>query len=241
MDEKTNENPSELAPSELANVSDAYENLEALPTPVEKDDGTIQMEDLKAEDIFDAIISTNDEGYAASAIISTIEKVHTDIHPTPENPQANREVIQTVSPEYCVVSIYALNDNIWIVELVFDTKDDAYLVELRDQLSRYQTMVMAVRQRVMRDHSYNPKDIPIYTLTFVPYKFGGFGVGSFGDPIDFYEVDKENGKRGLHILFSPDSMSFEQIDMTKDELSDIQAEVMREDEEKQNTVYRSSF
>lgn len=225
----------------LVGAEDAYENLDILPAPVEKDDGTIQMEDLKAEDIFEAIISQNNEGYSASAIISAIEKIHTSIKTTDENPQANREVVQTVSPEYCNVNIYALNDNIWIVELVFDTKEDAYLVELRDQLARFKTMIMAERQKAMKDEQYIPEAVPVYTLTFVPYKYGGFGIGSFGDPIDFYEVDKEDGKRGIHILFSPDSMNFEQVEMTKDELSDIQAEVIREDEQKQSTVYRSSY
>lgn len=222
-------------------AGDAFENLDALPTPVEKDDGTIQMDDIKAEDIFDAITSRNVEGYSACAIVSAIEKVHTDIKPTKEEPQKNREVVQTVSPEYCNVDIYALNDDIWIVALTFDSKDDAYLVELRDEMDRFKAMVMEERTRGMKIPGYVPKAVPMYTLTFVPYKFGGFAVGSFGDPIDYYEVETGDGKYGMHILFSPDSMNFEQIEMSKDELTDIQAEVMREEEEKQNTVYRSSM
>lgn len=227
--------------SELVSADEAYVNLDTLPTPQEKDDGSIDLQEIKAEDLFEAIISTNDEGYSATAIVSVIEKVHTDIEPTEDDPQKNREVVQTINPEYCVVNIYALTDNAWIVELAFDSKDDAYLVELRDQLNRYRDMVMNERMRGARDENYVSKEIPLYTLSFVPYKYGGFGVASFGEPIDYYEVELPDGKRGFHILFSPEHMSFEQVEMTRDELADIQAEVSRESEEKANTVYRSSY
>lgn len=222
-------------------IRGAYENMDALPTPVQKDDGTIQMDEISASDIFDAIITPGEDGYAACAIVAAIEKLHTDIHPTDEDPQKDREIVQTINLEYCTVSIYALTDKVWVVELAFDSKDDAYLVDLRDHLDRYRTMMMKLRQQGMKDPSFRATEIPLYTLTFVPYKFGGFGVASFGDPIDYYEVNRPDGKRGFHILFSPDSMSFEQVEMTRDEFADTQAEVEREEEEKQNMVYRSSY
>lgn len=219
----------------------SYTNMDVLPVPEEKDDGTVQMPEIKAEDIFDAIITPDENGYAASAIICAIEKLHTDIQPTDEDPQANREIVQTINLEYCTVDVYAMNDNIWIVELTFDSENDAYLTDLRDHMNRYKTMMMELRQRAMGDPDFRTNVIPMYTITFVPYKYSGFGVASFGDPIDFYEVEKSGGKRGFHIMFSPDSMNFEQIEMTKDQLADTQAEVQREEEAKQNTVYRSSF
>lgn len=228
----------EMNNADVISAEESYVNLGALPTPKEKDDGTINLDEIKAEDLFNEIVSVGDDGYSPTAIVSVIEKVHSNIQPTAEDPQKNREVVQTINPEYCTVNIYALTDDIWIVELTFDSKDDAYLVELRDQLDRYRDMVMEARMH--GSNGQPPEAVPMYTLSFVPYKYGGFGVASFGDPIDYYEIMKGD-KRGFHLMFSPNSISFEQVEMTRDELTDIQAEVAREQEEKEGTVYRSSL
>lgn len=224
------------------NYSNNMYNENNIPVPQKKDDGTIKIGKLTAEDIFKEMQVVNKEGYSANAITATFEKLHNVAKKGINNlDQEDRELIQMVTPEFCKTEFYALANDVWVVSLIFDSQNDAFLTELYDQLTNYKNMVMHERQKAMDDENYIPEVIPNYTISFIPYTLGGFGIGTFSDPIDYYKTLEDNGAGGLHILFSNDGMDFEQVTMTEDELTDVQAEVMREEAEKAETVYNSSF
>lgn len=213
-----------------------------IPVPQKKDDGTIKIGELTAEEIFKEIHYINDDGYSADSIIATTEKLYNVEEKGFENLEADdREIVQTVAPEYCVVELYALTDNVWITSLTFDTEGDAFLTDMMDQLNRYKSMVMHERGKAMQNPEYKPSAIPSYSISFIPYTLGGFGVATFSDPIDYYKTLEDDGKCGIHILFSNETVNFEQVSLTEDELVDVQADVIREEQEKMGKTYNSSF
>lgn len=213
-----------------------------IPAPQKKEDGTIEMPKLTAEDIFKEILVVNEEGYTASVIVASVERIHNILEKGAENiTPEDEELIVQVQPEFCKVEIYALTDDAWVVSLIFDSKTDAYLADLVAALDKYREMVMNERMKMMEQEGYQPKAIPIFKISFFPYSLGGLGVGTFTDPIDYQRTLEEDDKYGIHILFSNETMEFEQIEVTEDDISDIQADVIREESEKNNVTYRSSL
>lgn len=213
-----------------------------IPAPQKKEDGKIEIPILTAEDIFKQILLHNEDGYAADCIIATVERIHGLLQKGYENiTEDDEELIAQVQPEFCKVEIYALTDDVWTVSMIFDSKNDAYLTDLVIALDKYREMVMNERTKTMEKEGYTPEAIPIFKISFFPYSLGGLGVGTFSDPIDYYRTLEDDDKCGLHLLFANDTMNFEQISATEDDIADIQADVIREESEKQNFEYRSGF
>lgn len=218
-----------------------------IPAPQQKEDGKIEMPNLTAEDIFKQILLHNEDGYAADCIIATVERIHGLLQKGTENiVEDDVELVAQVQPEFCKVEMYALTDDVWTVSLIFDSKNDAYLTDLVIALDKYREMVMNERRKSIEKEGYVPEAIPVFKISFFPYSLGALGVGTFSDPIDYYRTledgDKEDdNKCGLHLLFANDTMNFEQVSATEDEIADIQADVIREESEKQNFEYRSGF
>lgn len=213
-----------------------------IPAPQKKEEGKIEMPKLTAEEIFKQILLKNEDGYTASYIVSSVEKIHGLIQKGMENITTDdEELVAQVEPEFCVVELYSLTDDVWVVSLIFDSQNDAYLLDLVASLDKYREMLMNERMKGMEKEDYVPKAVPVYKISFFPYSLGGLAVGTFSDPIDYYRTLEDDNKCGLHILFSNDTMDFEQIEVTEDEIADIQADVIREENEKDNMTYRSSI
>lgn len=213
-----------------------------IPAPQKKEDGTIELPKLTAEDIFKQILIHNEDGYAADFIVATVERIHGLLQKGMENiTEDDEELVVQVQPEFCKLEIYALTDDVWTVSLIFDSKNDAYLTDLVIALDKYREMVMNERVKAMEKEGYVPEAIPIFKISFFPYSTGGLAVGTFSDPIDYYRTLEDKDKCGIHFLFANDTMNFEQVSATEDEIADIQADVIREESEKQNFEYRSGF
>lgn len=214
------------------------------PVPEEVEEKIIHLDDITASDIFEGVLKKTEDGDTACMIMCTLEKYKLMEDKEKGEFFANRKTIstQTPEPEFTDIDIYALSDDVWIVSLMFDSKEDAYLVDIMDQLNQHKNMIMNIRRRMAENDNYTPEYIPRYLLTLAPYDFGGLASLTFIDPLDYFNAeDFENKKYGVHILFATDNMTFERADATEEEIVDMQAEIEREEEEKRNMTFRSSF
>jgi hypothetical protein len=216
-----------------------YDDSFVAPAPETKKDESEQ--EITAETILDEILAKNEDGYTPTAIIALIENIHNSGDKTlAEVADEDHEYVREMSIEYCSMDMYALTDDITNVIFRFDSEKDAYLRELNDLLEQYRIMSQKASEQM--DAGKENVPIPVFSLSFVPFKFNGEALATFVHPIAYFRTLDSNGINcQMQILFNPDDISFDRVEIGEEERIEIEAEIQRENEAEDNTSYRSSY
>lgn len=190
-----------------------------------------EIPEITPEGIYNSILETDENGYTPCTIVAMIEEISNaeNIDNIEEIKEDDREIIESQTIDFCGVDMYTLDGEILNIILTFDSPKDAYLRDLKQMLDRYKNMA----SRFVEEE--NGSELPMFSLTFMPNIYGGRGLGYFAFPISYFKtINEKNEQTSIHLLFNLENVSFEKITLSEDEISEITASLMREEEAKKN-------
>lgn len=209
-----------------------------VPVPETREE---KEEEITVKSMQEEILGLNDAGYARCSSIVMIEKIHNLLSKEPEEiTDDDHEFVREVDPEYFRVKMFQFTDDIINVVMEFDSEKDAYLAELVDLFNQYKLCCGRADEQYAERDNGEDVPVPILSVTFLPYKYKGTAFARFSNPIGFFRTLDDNGKNCcLHMFFKAETADYEVVDIDEDELIDIQAGVMREQEIASGMEYNS--
>lgn len=183
--------------------------------------------EISGETILDAILDLDDNNHTKSIIIAAIEKLHNvdDGVDLSEVPDEDHEYIDDITIEDCSVDMYTLDGIIFNLVLKFDNPKNAYLKELNELCNRYRAM----QEDMATNPNADPTIVPMFSLTFMPYKFDGKGAMVATFPIGYFRVLNDDGVNcSFFLQFWANNVSFTKIDIDEETKSEMVADVLRE-------------
>lgn len=209
-------------------VTEDVLNMDSIPVPVSEktDEVTFKSENIDADHLLTDILKQNEDGHANSQILFSMERLH-DIEngmSLDDVPDENREWLCDLQVENAAIDVYSMDGEISCLNLIFDNDKDVYIREINDIMNRYR-----LAQEQLSEEETGKNDMIMLSVLLMPYSTDYQAFLQFAFPFWWGRVIGAAGQGNvMTLMFHNNNIEAVQIDMTEDELSTMQADVMRD-------------
>ena len=213
-DNITNISAMQDRPDELKVRYDQY----GMPIPEEE-----KFEDVTAEEIIRSI-NANDNMQGFCDCVASVQLMKVKLRENPEEAtEDDYEELGGFSIQNFRADFYGFTPALCAINLIFDSPDDDYYRDAWNLLKRYREELEKNEDREHVDY--------YFALTLIPNRYSGRCFATLSQPLDFFRTinpDSELIESTIHLIFSYDTVTFQNVTMTADEMIDYRMHVEEE-------------